>query len=69
MHLYKTYSSDFGNCLLNWEQWTLSDVLIKIFVSDIVPPSIRINIMLELAKVKEWQMELCIWIYKNCGGP
>lgn len=66
MHLYRTYSHDFGNCLVDWELWTLGDVLIKIFVSHLVPPSIRIKIMLELAKVKEWQQELCIWIYKNC---
>ncbi len=68
MHLYRAYSYDFGNCLCDWEEWSLSDILIKIFVSYLVPPSIRIKIMLELAKVKEWQDDLSIWIYKNCGG-
>lgn len=65
--LYNHYSHDFGNCLSNWDKWTLSDALLKIFVSYQVPAKIRKKIIFELSKVKEWRSDLAQWIYSNWG--
>lgn len=64
-YLYKKYSFDIGNCLSDWNEWTLSDVLIKIFVSYGVPFEIRKKILFELSKVEEWRPHLAFWIWRN----
>ena len=64
-HLYDIYSFDIGNCLSDWEDWTLSDVLIKIFVSYIVPVDLRIKILFQLTKIKEFRDDLAFWIWRN----
>ena len=64
-YLYEKYSSDFGNCLGDWIDWTFSDVLIKIFVSYEVPYQIRKKILFELSKVTEWRPHLSFWIFRN----
>lgn len=63
--LYKIYDSDIGNCLSDWDDWTFSDVLIKIFVSYQVPAKIRKKILFELSKVEEWRPHLAFWIWRN----
>ncbi len=63
--LYKKYLSDFGNCLSDWADWSLTDVLIKIFVSFEVPFEIRKKILFELSKVEEWRPQLAFWIWRN----
>lgn len=64
-YLYKTYSLDIGNCLCDWDEWSFSDVLIKIFVSYQVHNEIRKKILFELSKVDEWRPHLALWIWKN----
>jgi len=66
--LYRSYSRDFGNCLSDWDEWTLSDILIKIFAGIEVPKSLVKKILLELSKVDEWRPELAHWIYRNYSG-
>jgi len=64
--LYNKYSYDIGNCLSNWEEWKLSDVLIAIFVSyKTVPTSLRLRILMQLSKIEEFRPLLHHWIYKN----
>jgi hypothetical protein len=60
--LYKKYNLDFGNCLIDWKDWNLSDVLIKIFVYYEVHYAVRKKILLELSKVEEWKPHLSYWI-------
>ncbi len=64
-YLYEEYSLDFGNCLSDWDDWSFSDVLIKIFVSYEVHDTIRKNILFELSKVEEWREHVAFWIYRN----
>lgn len=64
-YLYNIYSSDIGNCLSDWEDWSFSDVLIKIFVSYVIPIEIRKKILFELSKVEEWRPQLAFWIWRN----
>lgn len=64
-YLYKKFSFDFGNCLSNWDEWTLTDVLLKTFVSYHVEPSMKEHIIFQLFTVKEWQEPLFPWIYRN----
>src|SRR5574338_685659 len=47
-HLYNHYSLDIGNCLSDWDDWSFSDILIKIFVSYQVPFEVRKKILFEL---------------------
>lgn len=63
--LYEKYTHDIGNCLSNWEEWTLADVLLKIFVSYQVPYEVRKKVLLELSKVDEWRPLLSRWLYAN----
>jgi hypothetical protein len=63
--LYRVYSCDFGNCNSDWDEWTLTDVLVKVFVSLHVPFNLREKILLELCKVKEWRPEIAHWWYIN----
>ncbi len=64
-YLYKKYSFDFGNCLSDWDDWSFSDVFIKIFVSYHVPGELRKKILFELSKVEEWREHVAFWIYRN----
>lgn len=63
--LYKKYDLDFGNCLSDWDDWSFSDVLVKIFVSYQVPAEIRKKILFELSKVEEWRPQIAFWIWRN----
>lgn len=64
-YLYNKYSYDTGNCISDWDEWEFSDILIKIFVSYVVPLGIRKKILFELSKIEEWRPLLSVWIYKN----
>lgn len=66
--LYNKYSYDIGNCLSDWDEWELSDVLIKIFVSYVVPKDVVKKILFEISKIEEWRPNLSLWIYKNWGN-
>jgi len=63
-HLYKHYSQDIGNFLSGWEEWTLSDVLFKIFIFYELKNECKLKLMLELSKVKEWREDVAPHIYK-----
>lgn len=66
-YLYKEYNLDIGNCLSDWDGWTLTDVLLKIFCGNDVIFDLRKKVLLELSKVEEWRPELAPWIYRNFG--
>lgn len=67
-YLYSTYNLDIGNCLSDWDEWTLTDVLMATFVSYDIPTKLRKKVLFELSKIKEFRSELFIWIYKNWGS-
>lgn len=62
-HLYKEWPQDIGNCIVDWEKWSLSDVLIKIFVFYGVTYECRIKVLLQLSKIEEWRPYVAGWIY------
>jgi len=64
-YLYDEYDLDIGNCLSDWDKWSFSDVLIKLFVSYDVPASIRKHILFELSQVEEWRPQVSFWIWRN----
>lgn len=63
-HLYKEYSQDIGNCLSEWKTWTLSDVLIQLFIFYEISSNLRIKTLMELSKIYEWRKNLSPWIYR-----
>lgn len=63
--LYKKYQLDFGNCLSDWCDWELSDVLLKIFFSYQVPVQLRKKVLFELSRVQEWRPHLAFWIWRK----
>jgi hypothetical protein len=62
IHLYDIYLSEIGNCLIDWAEWTLADVLIKIFIKNKVSEFQRKSIFEELCKVDEWNEEMSKWL-------
>lgn len=62
-HLYQVWPLDIGNCITEWEDWSLNDVLIKIFVFYGVEEECRLKVLLELSKIEEWRPYLAAWIY------
>jgi hypothetical protein len=63
-HLYKEFCKDIGNCLADWDKWTLSDVLIKFFVFYGLTEECKIKALLELSKILEWRPEVAHHIYR-----
>ncbi|HEY3527506.1 MAG TPA: hypothetical protein VGK47_15020 [Nitrososphaeraceae archaeon] len=63
-HLYQEYKMDIGNCLSDWDKWTLSDVLIKFFVFYGIHHECHIKALMELSKVREWRPAVAPWIYR-----
>lgn len=54
--LYNRFQYNIGNSLCNWSEWTLSDVLINLFVQKKCHnPKLVVK---ELLKVKEWEDDL-----------
>jgi hypothetical protein len=66
-YLHKSYSYSLGKWDEYWEDFDLSDVLIKIFVSYQIPLNRRKHILLELSRVSEWRPKLAKWLYNNWG--
>ena len=54
-HLHKKYRFDFGNSLIDWKDWTLQDVLVKLFVFGNIPEKLKKKVILQLSKVQEWR--------------
>lgn len=67
-HLYRVFSRDIGNCLSDWEKWTLADVLMATFISYEIPFNLRKKVLFELSKIKEFRPDLYVWLYKNFSG-
>lgn len=63
-YLYEQYSFDIGNCLSNWDEWTLCDVLIKLNIFWGLHPNCRIKSLLQLAKITEWRGDIAPWVYR-----
>jgi hypothetical protein len=51
--------SDIGNCLSCWEDWTLADVIFKFGFQYDMSVELRIRVLEELSKIKEWNSD-CI---------
>lgn len=63
-HLYATYTKDIGNCMADWNDWTLSDVMMRIFVCYHVPEDLKQKVLCELSRVQEWRPQIAVWIRK-----
>lgn len=62
LRMPKTAFSDFGNCLSDWDQWTLQDVLFKVgFQYGFVDRKTMIRCLDRLAYIQEWKDPL--WTY------
>ena len=64
-YLYKEWPSDIGNCLSDWDQWNLIDVLMKLFFMYKVSQEAETKIYLQLCKIEEFRNELAPWIYRK----
>lgn len=51
----KTYYSDIGNCLSNWSDWQLSDVLLKLLGYGFESKDVLWKAMAELSKIREFR--------------
>jgi len=57
-HLYDFYKKDIGNCLHNWEDWTLALILKKFLIEYGISQSEKYGFIANLCKVDEWRKEL-----------
>ncbi len=63
-HLYKKFRSDIGNCLRDWNEWTLSDVLIKLLIFHNIDRALKIKLLLELSRIEEWRESVAPSIFR-----
>ena len=57
-HLYKIYSMDIGNCLAEWDEWNLVDVLLFMFQFVFESEKVIDKFFNELYKVKEFKSDI-----------
>ncbi len=69
LHLYEKYVLDIGNCLSEWKEYTLADLMYRFFVDYRVDGEvIEGKILKELVKINEFRYEvtsMLIMKYKN----
>ena len=63
-HLYQHYQSDIGNCLHDWDQWQLADILIKFFVFYPLNNDQKIQAFMELSKITEYRPIIARYVYR-----
>lgn len=63
-HLYNQYLSDIGNCLHDWGQWQLSDILIKFIVFYPLNNDQKIQAFMELSKITEYRPIIARYVYR-----
>ena len=63
-HLYRQYQSDIGNCLNDWDQWQLADILIKFFVFYPLNNDQKIQAFMELSKITEYRPIIARYVYR-----
>ena len=64
-YLYKEWPSDIGNCLGDWDKWTLTDVMMKLFFMNKVSEEMHTKIYMQLCKIQEFRKELAPWIFRK----